>query len=289
MRAVRIALVVAFLALAVYIIFPVFTRALRSDMGPFTDERLAALTASGALQRGPTSSSTSPPPIPRLLLMTYHSKDRIPPQVYEAIRTHAPEFELRIYDDQEGARFIREHFSPEVEAAFWRLQRAHRADLLRYCLLYVTGGVYLDVKTVINSPLGAIFPTHSHRIHSCISGLKPRTAYQGIIAAAPGHRFFLELIAFAVATPYWVTKVNYHVFTRDFSDRAARISFPHSSPSPPDIAPGDYGELFHFLEERCSFSGRDCGGNLDRYFRCCNVYTERGERVLGGRHPDFPW
>jgi hypothetical protein len=57
-----------------------------------------------------------------------------------------------LYDDVTLRSFIKQHFSNEVVAAYDSLQPyAYKADLGRYCLLYVKGGWYFDIGVRVNS------------------------------------------------------------------------------------------------------------------------------------------
>ena len=57
-----------------------------------------------------------------------------------------PDHDHNLYGIEEGREFIRNHFETAVVDAFDRLvPLAYKADLLRYCLLYVRGGIYSDI------------------------------------------------------------------------------------------------------------------------------------------------
>jgi hypothetical protein len=59
-------------------------------------------------------------------------------------------------DDDEADMFIDKYFPGKVARAFHSINPefgAARADLLRYCLLYIFGGVYLDLDSSLNCPL----------------------------------------------------------------------------------------------------------------------------------------
>jgi mannosyltransferase OCH1-like enzyme len=87
--------------------------------------------------------------IPLNLFQTWSTKD-LPPKMKECVyrlRKQNPEFKYHLYDDEDCVRFIKENFEPEVVYAFHRLKPgAYKADLWRYCVLYVHGGMYLDIK-----------------------------------------------------------------------------------------------------------------------------------------------
>lgn len=63
-------------------------------------------------------------------------------------------WEYRFYNDDEAAEFISTHFPPEVRQAYDDLlPGAFKADLFRYCALFVYGGVYADVDVMLTSKL----------------------------------------------------------------------------------------------------------------------------------------
>ena len=65
----------------------------------------------------------------------------------ELLKEQNPEFEHYLYDDDDCRNFISKHFDEEVVEAFDLLiPGAYKSDLWRYCILYVTGGIYLDIK-----------------------------------------------------------------------------------------------------------------------------------------------
>ena len=90
-----------------------------------------------------SDSSLDVTQIPKKIWMTYHKKENIPSKVFTNLATYADNYTYTILDDKEGIQFIQKHFGPEVAEKFDKLSGAHKADLLRYCLLYVHGGVYI--------------------------------------------------------------------------------------------------------------------------------------------------
>ena len=58
-----------------------------------------------------------------------------------------PEFEYYLYDDNDCREFIKSNFPSDVLNTFDMLvPGAYKADLWRYCILYIHGGIYLDIK-----------------------------------------------------------------------------------------------------------------------------------------------
>lgn len=65
-----------------------------------------------------------------------------------------PEYEYIFYNDQDRRAFIKDNYSSDVLRAYDTLVAgAYKADLFRYCYLYVYGGCYLDYKIIARKPL----------------------------------------------------------------------------------------------------------------------------------------
>jgi len=64
-----------------------------------------------------------------------------------SVRETHPDFEYTLFDDDMCRQFIASKFPPIVLYAFDSLvPGAYRADLWRYCILFIEGGIYLDIK-----------------------------------------------------------------------------------------------------------------------------------------------
>ena len=94
-----------------------------------------------------TPSSTNV--IPLYIFQTFFTK-KLSPNMQESVnllRTTNPEFKYSLYDDNDCYNFILNNFPPSVADAYLRLiPGAYKADLWRYCILYMHGGIYLDIK-----------------------------------------------------------------------------------------------------------------------------------------------
>lgn len=65
-----------------------------------------------------------------------------------------PEFDYYLYSDENSRLFIKDNFNEDVLNAFDTLiPGAYKSDLWRYCILYVKGGIYLDLKFYCKIPL----------------------------------------------------------------------------------------------------------------------------------------
>jgi len=88
--------------------------------------------------------------IPKFIFTFYHDINKIPPkmkQYYNKLIKDNPTFIVKLYDISSGLDFIKKYFNNRVVNAYELLQPyAYKSDLLRYCLLYVKGGIYIDLK-----------------------------------------------------------------------------------------------------------------------------------------------
>jgi len=87
--------------------------------------------------------------IPNDIYQVWHSKN-IPSKMQKCIaklKDENPEFNFHLYDEDSCRTFIKTHFDKDVLEAYNLLvPSAYKADLWRYCVLYINGGIYLDVK-----------------------------------------------------------------------------------------------------------------------------------------------
>jgi len=194
----------------------------------------------------------------------------------------APDYEHRFYDDADAVAFLREQFISAVPEAFKNFTLgAHKADLLRYAVLYIHGGVYLDIKTQLVRPLDELVQ-HGDAITTVISR-KPSEMYQGIIAAPPRAPIFLALIDAAVrsgSTP------PYNRFIRDFMQYVRTDVAPAAVAA--DTLLRGQRHSYQLFTERCDRDAARCEDGLDRYKQCCTVEAA-GARVFKTRYADFPW
>jgi mannosyltransferase OCH1-like enzyme len=99
--------------------------------------------------------------IPKNIFQIYHDKKLIKENVKNEIIDINPNYNYKLYDFNEGIEFIKLNFDKKLsEKIIFYIQNleryAHKSDLLRYCLLYIYGGVYLDVDLKQQNPLDNI-------------------------------------------------------------------------------------------------------------------------------------
>jgi hypothetical protein len=95
-------------------------------------------------------------PIPKVIYQTWKTKHlhENVQKIRDNIQALNPEYTMELYDDHEMETFIRINFSPFIYDCYKQLNvGAAKADFWRYCVLYIHGGVYLDMDSEITRPL----------------------------------------------------------------------------------------------------------------------------------------
>lgn len=97
--------------------------------------------------------------IPKNVYLTWSTLDFFPElkQNINNLKERNPEFKFHIYDDKMCREFIAKHFSKNVLNTYDKLiPGAYKADLWRYCVLYINGGIYMDIKLCTIPPFKLI-------------------------------------------------------------------------------------------------------------------------------------
>ena len=99
--------------------------------------------------------------IPRVIFQTY-KHNHIHPEIYKNIMkilNKNPKYNYQFITDEDGEKLIRENFDEQVLLAFKRLTLgAAKGDFIRYIVLYLYGGIYLDLDAGININLDLLIP-----------------------------------------------------------------------------------------------------------------------------------
>ena len=99
--------------------------------------------------------------IPRIIHQTYPTRE-LPDEFRDArdvVQAMNPAWEYRFYDDAAIDAFIAREYPVQVLECYRRIAPVYgaaRVDLFRYLLMFRCGGVYLDIKTKMLTPLDAV-------------------------------------------------------------------------------------------------------------------------------------
>lgn len=109
-------------------------------------------------------------------------------------------WEYNFYDDTAAGEFLSLHFPPEVREAYDAITPgAFKADLFRYCVLLIKGGIYSDMDVMLESNLDAAIPPDVGFMVPVDSepGSKPGNRmclWNGMLAAAPAHPYLARVV-----------------------------------------------------------------------------------------------
>ena len=133
--------------------------------------------------------------IPLKIYQTWYTKD-LPPKMkenVESLKLTNPQFEHYLFDDNDCREFIKNNFEPIVLHAFNSLiPGAYKADLWRLCVLYINGGIYMDIKLKCINGFKLIELTEAnHYVKDRHSSL---TIYNALIVSQKGNPFLWKAI-----------------------------------------------------------------------------------------------
>lgn len=152
-----------------------------------------------------TSNNTKNIIIPKQIFQTWHSKS-LPPKMeacIQRVKVMNPDFQHFLFDDTECLEFIQKFFGPSVSAAYQSLKPgAYKADLWRYCVLYVHGGFYMDVKFRPQHSLGSLCHLSECFVKD-LDGIGVYNAFIGVSARNPRMRKCIEDIVKNVRNKYY--------------------------------------------------------------------------------------
>ena len=144
------------------------------------------------------SDASVEPSFPRRVTQCHHRHDIVPKKVERNFQKYANGWERVVYNDTMISAFLSEHFVPAVGKVFAGLQEgAHKADLFRYAMMYIYGGVYFDIKTELIAPLDYLFRDNT-TVFLVNSLATHGTVYNGILAGPSKQQVFLDMLTFMV-------------------------------------------------------------------------------------------
>lgn len=144
--------------------------------------------------------------IPNIIHYTFKNRN-LPSDIIANIEHNkriCPGFNFIFYDDNDIDKFIKDNFDEQVYNAFKGINDkfgAMKADFFRYCVLYILGGVYIDIKSRINMPLKSII----RPADICLLDI-PRSNLESWRKTAPTHEQWL--LIFAPKHPYLLSMIN---------------------------------------------------------------------------------
>ena len=131
--------------------------------------------------------------IPLQIWQTWKTKE-LPPSInnsVELLKLKHPDFTHNLFDDQECYDFILQHFNKELADVYNALiPGAYKSDLWRLCVLYIHGGIYMDIKLEFISDY-SLYNFIDKEYYVFDGG---NNIYNAFMISEPGNKFLLESI-----------------------------------------------------------------------------------------------
>ena len=133
--------------------------------------------------------------IPLNIFQTWITKD-LPPKMrenVERLKQQNPRFTHHLFDNNDCREFIKDNFDSEVLNAYDTLiPGAYKADLWRLCVLYIHGGIYMDIK--LNCINGFKLIELTEKNHYVKDRLQPLSIYNALMACQQNSPFLIKSI-----------------------------------------------------------------------------------------------
>jgi mannosyltransferase OCH1-like enzyme len=133
--------------------------------------------------------------IPLNVYTCWHTKD-LPPFMkknYEKLINENPKLKFHLYDENDCREFIKNNFKQDVLEAYNSLVPcSYKSDLWRYCVLFINGGIYMDIKFECFNNFKLISLTESE--HFVRDRDPPGGTLTGLIVCKPGNLILFNCI-----------------------------------------------------------------------------------------------
>jgi mannosyltransferase OCH1-like enzyme len=130
--------------------------------------------------------------IPLHLYTCWHTKD-LPPLMRENfnyIVESNPLISFHLFDELDCREFIQKNFEEDVLQAYDGLiPCSYKSDLWRYCVLYINGGIYMDIKYRCKNNFKFISLTEKEHF---VRDKNPSATYTALIVTLPNNTIILE-------------------------------------------------------------------------------------------------
>ncbi len=154
-------------------------------------------------------SNNKDPKIPRIIYQTFKS-NCVPKGMYDSAMSWVkfnPTYEYRFFDDNDCITLIKNNFDQKILDIYLSIKiGAFRADIWRYCALYLTGGVYADIDTVCTRELDTLIDDDIDFIAPFDIPV-PYGIYNAFICTQARHPF-LEQMIYHIKTKMQINKAT---------------------------------------------------------------------------------
>jgi mannosyltransferase OCH1-like enzyme len=139
--------------------------------------------------------------IPKKIMQTWVTKELSIQfqQIVDSWKFYNPNYEYILFDNNDIENFIKAHFDLTILNAYKKIiPGAYKADLFRYCYLYIKGGIYADIDTLCLGKLDQFILPNISFIAPIDLNNNPidgtHNIFNSFIASRPKHPIFMNCI-----------------------------------------------------------------------------------------------
>ena len=143
--------------------------------------------------------------VPKRIFQTWETDD-VPERwrsAQQSVRLQNPDFHYTLLTDHDRRDILRKHWPQLLPILRDYPHAVQRADLIRYVVMYLFGGVYLDLDYVCLRPLAGLVERVSAAVGLVPSTNSPNYVSNSVLISRPGASFWLEVIHNACKQPPW--------------------------------------------------------------------------------------
>jgi hypothetical protein len=238
--------------------------------------------------------------IPKTIFQIYHDKTLIQDVVKNDLMRLNPTYKYTIFDFNDGIKFVNNNFESQfakkIITYLTNLDKyAHKSDLLRYCLLYKYGGVYIDVDLKQTLPLDLIinmsgnsefitsfgvegnlnkveYSNFNNQVHPLIAN--------GFLFSIPNNPILLELINHILTLPYKTRhSVNIYTFYKHLKNNCIGELTAFTSLTIHNISSFIFKEQIIIPHKRCGHEKYAFVNNDGKIIMYSNNYWDRNKYI----------
>jgi mannosyltransferase OCH1-like enzyme len=218
--------------------------------------------------------------IPKVIYQTWKNKNLDPRvrTVIDNIQKLNPDYKMVLFDDEEIENWIKHNFDEIIFTTYKKIKvGAGKADFWRYLILYMNGGIYLDIDSNIVKPLDQLINENDMAIITREKNSGTDYFVQWCLMFSPKHPILLRAINLCIynihnkTTTYLVNLTGPAVFT-DAVNYVLKKKYSYVLKKKYSLQKNlfyyhdrELNELFNRDENsiRCRFYGKDYEGFCD--------------------------
>lgn len=143
--------------------------------------------------------------IPKIIMQTW--KDHNIPKKWKSspisIKKYMPDWKYVLMTDKDNRNFVKKHFPDFLKYYDAFPYPIQKCDAVRYCWLFIHGGLYMDLDFEVLHPLDSLFTT-DNEVYLVNSGNFGSYLTNSFMASKPGCKLWLDVIESMKKTiPYY--------------------------------------------------------------------------------------